>query len=63
MLTAIVIGYLKLSAICLPFVAAIAIYDTHMYPVCSGCGHNLYARRPKFFGPLAMCRRHGWIAA
>lgn len=63
MLTAIVIGYLKLSVICAPIVAVIAIYDTRRYPVCSDCHDNRYARRPKFFGPLAKCQRHGWIAA
>ncbi len=63
MLLAIVVGYLKLSVICAPIMAAIAVYDTRRYPVCRECRDNLYTRRPRFFGPLARCQRHGWIAA
>ncbi|MEX2090908.1 MAG: hypothetical protein WD989_02125 [Candidatus Paceibacterota bacterium] len=66
MLTAFVVFtvlYLKLSLVCLPIMVAVAIYDTRRYPLCSGCGHNLLTRRPRFFGQLAKCRRHGWIVA
>lgn len=61
LIAALVIGYLKLSAICVPVMAAIAIYDTHMYPMCPDCHGNFLTHRPKLFSPLAMCRQHGWI--
>ena len=62
-LLAIVVGYIKLSAVCATIMAVIAAYDTRRYPICSACNENTYTRRPKLFSPLATCQLHGRIAA
>lgn len=61
-LAVLAIGYLKLSLICVPIVAAIAVYDLRRYPMCAECRDNLLTRRPRLFSPLAKCQLHGWVA-
>ena len=53
----LLIGYLKLSLVCAPFMAIFAYYDTRMHPMCHGCGNNHHTSRPKFWSQWTFCSR------